>query len=802
MNKINIIGSDKESVIFNEPVTASLILSFTVDIIFYEQILIRRFMKCGSSNNILLADEGQILQSEDSQVYYLQPDRYDYLIQPVSIGNIFHPKAFWINKESESLLLIGSGNVGFGGLSDNLEIFSIYSSSHQEDRSVMASFSQYVKDLISITGIEDFTSDKVTGLFDQDWIETSSKSSSNTFLFHNLTTAIFDQLLERIATPEIIHIIAPFYDSDLRFIHTISDHFQLPARVYFQEAYTTFPKNRPTDSIQPYSYVHPQLRHGNLHAKIMIFEHKDTFDILFGSPNATSAAMIHTAGEGNSELAVLQTGLSNKLLSNYLPTKPKSANIEAIHFETKDEKTTQQAVLKTSFLSRTNTLVIHTSNDLDLDTIQSIMTDTEKFKLPSKRISFEAGIINIQWPYQKIAPNWVFVTFKDNISNKILVFNHQKTVSSIDKDVSKKINSLQSFLSDKSLSELAYITSVLPIYSLTTQNYSRQVESSNTTKNEMEEIESTEEKEVVDYYVRVHDINLPNGKSISIQSKDTTLDSLLKVLKKVDKYSSAIIYTEPNKTLTLDMGEDNEANNLTSRQTQDYKQFLIKFTKEVKVMSRVNVDTLIQSDTNYSYIEYVINATQKMLLFLYLTSGISVQLGTGGSETVQLMDYQFYQLINPVLEIIHKWWKASQNHADLFENKRMHLFLVQNWVTSAFILGLIHSSYQQKYKDTPDVNYHMYSYEIVNSIKLLTSSISSLNIDTPTLEDEIADANQPFMTKSWQRFGYATSYREILNTFYKISSGQNFDQSKPNQTLTQPKDLASTNLVDLLKGNN
>jgi HKD family nuclease len=799
MNKLNLIGTDSESVLFKEPVSGSLILSFTVDIIFYEQILVRRLMKCGSTNNLLLADQNQILWSQNNQASYLQPDKYDYLIQPISLGNLFHPKTIWLKKASETLLLIGSGNVGYGGMSNNMEVFTVFSSKNESDRAILSQFVDYTKQLLTQINIEKQFQDKIENLFNQNWPTGNIEGNNyNSILVHNLQESIFDQLINQVKSPRKIHLIAPFYDKDLRFVKKLADHYKLPVNVYFQENYTTFPKDISSDSIIPYSFVHSEMGKGNLHAKMIIFENNDTFDVLFGSPNATEAAMLKSVSTGNSELAVIQSDLSSQLLPAYLPDNAKLAEIESIHPNFIGNSSTINILIIAAYLNRNNYLEILTSPKLNVKIIHSIITDVEEFRVPHERVSFEDEKILIHWPYQQKAPNWLFLSLTKGISNKILVFNQQKTDSLIDNQASRQINSLQAYLSDESLSELAYITSILPIYTITTQRHSKQTEISDYATGEIEQIESTIEKDSIDFYVRVHEISLPNGRSIAVHSNDLTLSNLLKTIKKIDKYSLSISYSGPSLSLTLDASKVIEENGIQPKQVEDYEKLIDDYINEVKWLSGLYKKGELNDKPDNVYLEYAVQSAQKLLLFLYLISGIQFHLSHGGQGLIQLASHQLYKLLTPIVEIINNWWDATAAHKELFGSKRMHLFICQLWVTSIFTLGLMHSAYQKKYKHTQDINYHKYGYVLINSINSLLNAISSLQLDKDTIEGEIGNANHKLMVNSWQLFGTKESYKEMLRLFYASSSNYRGNPSRHPQLDHLSSNLASRPLSEII----
>ena len=737
MNKLNLIGADKKSALFNQPVTGTLILSYTVDLIFLEQILIRRFMKLGSSNNLLLADQKQVNQSEEDQLPHLQPDRYDYLIQKLSFTNLFHSKAIWLNKKNETQLLIGSGNIGYGGMSSNSELFAVFSSKNKQDRKVMHQFAGYTEELLYKSGAEPYIFGKRNRLFDKKWLKEPVDISGKSTLLHNLTDPIFYQMAEIIDQPEKIHVIAPFYDKDLTFIKNLAEYYQLPVNTYFQEDYTTFPRKHDFDFIKSFSFHNESLGSGNLHAKMIIFERSDSFDILFGSPNATKPAMLKDAQTGNGELAVVISDVSKDRLGDYLPVEKKPAKIAENSFSFSKSSYASLFLINSAHFNFNNFLVIDTSKNLDIDSVKAIITQTEEFNLPHDRVKFKEKSIEIHWPYQTKIPNWVYLKLNEGISNKILVFNYQKAESSIDSRTSKTLNSLNDSLLEEPMLNLEYVFSVLPSFKISSQTRTIETQLSERPEKKLkeeEEVEATIEKEVKDYYVKISEINLSDDTRVKIHHENWTLNSLLKIFKKFAESKQSVSFFKNDNLDKKSSSEGDKATAVHGRHevgtgdkvidhTSFFQDYYQKFLKDVDYLSAIGSRIDLDEKSDAEFFKFAEIAFYKLSLFLYLTPGFQISQKSGKKRSIKLESKQISKLSLPVIKLIRVWWALAKNHKHLFTKKDEHLFICRMWVFSVFAVNLLHSAYR-KYRTKQDsINYHIYGHELLNAIRLLLSAI-------------------------------------------------------------------------------
>lgn len=806
MNKLNLIGENKKSVIFHgsEQIMGSLILSFNVDLIFYEQVLVRRLMKSGSFNNLLLADQYQVSLAENGQGSYLQPDKYDYLIKKISVGNLFHSKAIWINKKNEVQLFIGSGNLGYGGMSNNLEIFASFSSQNTEDLDILKQFTNYVNNLINQSDPDQHLLNRINDLFNSEWLNDKQiQVNEQKLLLHNLENTIFEQIQIIIDKPKKIHVISPFYDKKLLFLNELASFYQLPINVYFQESFTTFPKEYNSDIITPYSYEHPLLKNGNLHAKILIFERDSNFDMFVGSPNATESAMLKLAGSSNSELGILFLNLPKEILENYLPKNKKLAKIDKIQFNSFKNQERFDISLISAHLDRNNYLKIKTSKKLDKSSIISINSAEKIFKIDDKRVAFdEENTISIGWPHQTKEPNLVFLTFNQGISNKILVFNQNKGKSTEDKQMTKDINSLKDVLPTEAFSNLIDILSVSPAYEIIKQKHIKYQQLSKSISNELEETEALIEKEEENFYFKIEEINLPSGKSAFFKAKDNNFKDILNFFKINNKNIKKVDYYQPSLTKNSNEIENEPINKKNNEKTayEEDKKANKDFIENIKLIVSLCAKNFLDQKDEATYLEYASGMVLNVAFFIYKIQAFKLKLKNGKEQVVQLYKEDFEELSLPIINLIFIWWKAAFKRKEIFKTKKLQIFISYMWTLSLYVTCLIHSAYHKENKHKKDINYQKYGSVLLKTIFLLLNATKQLDLDPDLLLQQIDDLkSRRFIIFSWEKYGNTESVENIMLEFFNYAKEVGLTTDDLKKLLKNTDDLIKLDWKELMQ---
>jgi hypothetical protein len=103
--------------------THVLITTFNIDFIFIESVLLRELRKCGHPSLTILADADEVVTTFSSQGRWVSRIGRRYRVVPIRMGPgfRFHPKVVVLAGTERAEVLIGSGNLTFGGMRQNDE---------------------------------------------------------------------------------------------------------------------------------------------------------------------------------------------------------------------------------------------------------------------------------------------------------------------------------------------------------------------------------------------------------------------------------------------------------------------------------------------------------------------------------------------------------------------------------------------------------------------------------------------------------------------------------------------------------
>jgi len=111
--------------------TNVILLTFNIDLIFVETVLLRALKQCGHPSLTVFADAEEVSRTFDAQGRWLAGIGRRFRVVPVAMaqGYCFHPKAVLLSGPDHAELLVGSGNLTFGGYRQNDEVWTSFSSS-------------------------------------------------------------------------------------------------------------------------------------------------------------------------------------------------------------------------------------------------------------------------------------------------------------------------------------------------------------------------------------------------------------------------------------------------------------------------------------------------------------------------------------------------------------------------------------------------------------------------------------------------------------------------------------------------
>lgn len=204
-------------IIAHEQWDAALFTTYALSLSFFEAHLLRNGLKRKGCEEIwVVADESNYAQAlAERQALGVGQD---YRVVPVAMAQgVFHPKCVYLHSKKYDALLVGSGNLTFGGYGKNVEVLEVFRSDQHPHL-----FGQFADFLDALS--------KRTGFFNPDpqWLDRFSGLAraaagrtpiqvSNIRLIHCVDQPIIDQLSAAISLEggsRAVRLLSPFFDAD------------------------------------------------------------------------------------------------------------------------------------------------------------------------------------------------------------------------------------------------------------------------------------------------------------------------------------------------------------------------------------------------------------------------------------------------------------------------------------------------------------------------------------------------------------------------------------------------------------
>jgi len=319
---------------------ASVITTYCCYFPFYEEVVLRRLLDKGCTNNILLVDAARCAEAFTSEETRPRRAGRDYTLLPIHIRGAFHPKLILLIGKSKGSLFVGSHNMtlaGFG-LSDEItnEFRTTGSAPRQGAEEIRAAL-DYLEFFIP-KALTD-----VGRVFDAvrrntPWLQGPVAVPSNDRLLMATTgrdQALWERLLPLIPKrPSLTFICGPFFDKQLGFLQRLIEDVKPrklvvgidPESVEIDSAAVRKFRGAQFVNIAGLPHV-PNRRESAaryLHAKILWFRGSDGELVVTGSANPSAPAFLSKDGERNAEAIVVdrRAGIAKVLGLDILAAGP------------------------------------------------------------------------------------------------------------------------------------------------------------------------------------------------------------------------------------------------------------------------------------------------------------------------------------------------------------------------------------------------------------------------------------------------------------------------------------------------
>lgn len=304
----------------------AVICTFTFDAPFFENYCLERFNSLSHNGNItVILDRGVYEQTIlGAETHKPKTANIRYLLHPVSVPGVFHPKLVLLAGKNKGRLIIGSANFTRPGITSNAELVGCYDYEAEKNESLKPLFQSafaYLTEIGARWHADMLASNLQDMAREVPWLDPRNSQDigeiEGVTLINNLDSPLWEQIVARVAAPvETIHLLSRYFDSTPRILDELRKRLR-PGKIKI------FTQNGITN-LTPLWLKHPSVKDGSteiylcryadeehaqpLHAKSIIIEAGKERVFAFGSANFTTAALLKTASAGNVETLLLLSG--------------------------------------------------------------------------------------------------------------------------------------------------------------------------------------------------------------------------------------------------------------------------------------------------------------------------------------------------------------------------------------------------------------------------------------------------------------------------------------------------------------
>jgi hypothetical protein len=329
------------------PWRSAVFTTYSLSLSFFEALVLDRLVRGGGRGAFILSDLDGVRGALSEQGARRAGREYD--VEPVSVHTgVFHPKLTVLIGEGDCHLLVGSGNLTFGGWGGNLEVFEHVHAGFAVDAIRDASeFFELLADSPNARHGAALKCQDTASALRQSAI--GKHSDGNTRLLHTLRRSIsaqIEELVEDLGGATRLIVASPFWDKGA-VLDSLCRSLKLDiAHVHSHPAGSVqgcFGSNWPrhaATSVAPICLDILKDEERRLHAKVFEVLCKRGRAIFTGSPNATSAAL---GGGGNIEACVARIQRDASVGWTYVPAEVPD---ESVGSELENESFEQCGVLR------------------------------------------------------------------------------------------------------------------------------------------------------------------------------------------------------------------------------------------------------------------------------------------------------------------------------------------------------------------------------------------------------------------------------------------------------------------------
>lgn len=313
---LEIISSAKD-------VTSAIVLTHNIDFIFIQTVALPKFRRCGHPTLTIFADATCATESFAHQQPVLASLGVRYRVVPVAMapGFRFHPKAVLLSGEQSATLLIGSGNLTFGGWQENAEIWVRFDT-EQDGTTPFHAFKDYLTEILTRVPLPDAVAAEVEEAFDtksKPWAAAPPTGDARLVGRVGSGSSLLDRMLDAVGSDPVdeLMVCAPYFDDDgIGLRELVTKVGAQRSTVLCQPLRSTLTRRAWEPSadkavLKRVDFRRPSApdkeRTAFMHAKLYAFHRDQEVTVMAGSANCSRAALTVTGQAGNAELLAIRS---------------------------------------------------------------------------------------------------------------------------------------------------------------------------------------------------------------------------------------------------------------------------------------------------------------------------------------------------------------------------------------------------------------------------------------------------------------------------------------------------------------
>lgn len=302
----------------------ALVTTFTFSARFFEEYMLERFKALqGNGNLTVFLDRGQYEEIIDAassgEGWVPKLANRRYLLQPVEVPGVFHPKVFLFTTAKRGLLIVGSANFSQDGLGGNAELVSIFTfeaGKKEETLPLFQSAFHFFEQLSNRWPGREITSNINEVRHDSPWLTEPFEppaAEGLPILLHNLDQPLWPQIVKGLGPVDELSLVSRFFDSSPVILDSVCKDLGTPEVSIHTQA--------KRGSLSPDWLTHPFAKDGRLtihlcqygdgehtqplHGKAYAIRTGTKITLAVGSANFSTSALLRPAASGNVEAMLL-----------------------------------------------------------------------------------------------------------------------------------------------------------------------------------------------------------------------------------------------------------------------------------------------------------------------------------------------------------------------------------------------------------------------------------------------------------------------------------------------------------------